>query len=146
MVRWWNGLGWSDARRVADQEIERVRAQLTDAQRGSTITTQEVARASEGLRRSRGVPVVAGATAATRNRFANVAVPLGFVGLLFGLAGVLPAVGLLVSIAGLLRSRRLANDGSRRRGLGQSLVGLVISIVGLIRWIPVDDIARFLNS
>ena len=40
MVRWWNGLGWSDARRSADESMDRVRAAAQDAMRGSTITPQ----------------------------------------------------------------------------------------------------------
>lgn len=154
MVRWWNGLGWSDARRSADASIDRVRAQVTDAQRGSTITSAQVGRLN-GDRNTLGAAASAAATGravAATNPFANAAVGLGIVGLLFGLAGVLPVVGLIVSIAGLVRSRRLAGEGTRRTGLGQSLAGLAISIVGLIRWIPVamaaipDGLQNLLNS
>lgn len=139
MVRWWNGLGWSDARRSADATIERVRAQVTDAQRGSTITSAQVGRLN-GDRSTLGAAATAAATGraiAATNPFAGAAVGVAILGLLFGLFGLLPLAGLLVSIAGLARSRRLAREGEKRTGLGQSLVGLVVSVVGLLRWIPV---------
>jgi hypothetical protein len=139
MVRWWNGLGWSDARRSADATIERVRAQVTDAQRGSTITSSQVGRLN-GDRSTLGAAASAAATGravAATNPFASAAVGVGILGLLFGLYGLLPLAGLLVSFAGLVRSRRLARDGARRTGLGQSLAGLAVSVAGLLRWIPV---------
>jgi len=139
MVRWWNGLGWSDARRTADQAIERVQAQVSDAQRGSTITSSQVGRLN-GDRSTLGAAAAAAATGraiVATNPFAGAAVGVGILGLLFGLFGLLPVVGVVVSLAGLARSRRLANEGSKRTGLGQSLAGLVISVVGLVRWIPV---------
>lgn len=139
MVRWWNGLGWSDARRSADEAIDRVRAAASDAARGSTITPQQVARTMDDRRTERN-PAAAGATAravGALNPLANAAVPVGVIALLFGLFGVLPLVGLVLSIGGLVRSRRLANQGERRTGFGQSMAGLVLSLLGLVRWVPV---------
>jgi hypothetical protein len=154
MVRWWNGLGWSDARRSADATIERVRAQVTDAQRGSTITSAQVGRLN-GDRSTLGAAATAAATGraiAATNPFASAAVAIGILGVLFGLYGLLPIVGLIVSIAGLVRSRRLAAEGARKTGVGQSLLGLVISVVGLVHSIPValsllpPDLQNVLNG
>jgi hypothetical protein len=152
MVRWWNGLGWSDARRSADEAIDRVQAAANDAARGSTISAQQVARTTADRRISSAVPAAAGRAVAATNPFAAAAVGLGIVGLLFGLFGILPLVGLIVSIGGLVRSRRLAKEGESRTGLGQSLAGLAFSVVGLLRWIPVvlqmipDDLSNLLNG
>jgi hypothetical protein len=139
MVRWWNGLGWSDARRSADEAIERVRGAAEQAARGSTITPQQVARTTADRRAARGAAGAATgtSTAAGANPLAGAAVAIGIVGFGIGLYGLLPLVGLILSLAGLARSRRLARNGVQRTGLGQSLAGLVLSIIGLTRWIPV---------
>lgn len=137
MVRWWNGLDWSDARRRADDDIAKVRRAADDAARSSTISPQQVARtgATRGPVRAAAEAVVVPALSAT-NPFAAGAVAVGIIGLLFGLFGVLPAIGLVVSLLGLVRSRRLARDGTRRTGFGQSVAGLVLSLAGLVRWLP----------
>lgn len=139
MVRWWNGLGWSDARRKADQKIDQVRAAADDALRGSTITPQEVARTVADRRSVQGAPAAAAAAGAVgaSNPFAVAGLGLGIIGFGFGLYGVLSLIGLIVSLVGLARARRLAGNGERRTGLGQSLAGLVVSAIGLLRWIPV---------
>jgi hypothetical protein len=137
-LRWWNGLGWSDARRAADDAMDRVRDAAHDAARGSTISASDVARTALDRRTVRGAPAAAaGAAVAAANPFAAGAIALGILGLAVGLYGVLSLVGLVVSLAGLARSRRLAAEGSRRTGLGRSLAGLVLSGIGLLRWIPV---------
>jgi hypothetical protein len=137
MVRWWNGLGWSDARRAADQAIERVRGAADAAQRGSTITPQQVAQQNGDRRTVRGAPAAAsGRATAVGNPLAGAALALGIFGFGLGLYGVLPLIGLIVSLGGLVRSRRLARDGVRRTGLGRSLAGLVLSTIGLVRWVP----------
>ena len=134
----WNGLGWSDARRSADEAMDRVRTAANDAARGSTISPQQVARTMADRKTERvpagAAPTAAAGAIAAANPLANAAVPLGVVAILIGLGVVLPVVGLVVSIGGLVRSRRLARDGRRRTGLGQSLVGLVLSAIGLVRW------------
>jgi Protein of unknown function (DUF2510) len=138
MVRWWNGLGWSDTRRRADDDIAKVRQAADDAARGSTISPQQVAKttAHRSPLKAASDAVVSPALSAT-NPFAAGAVAVGVIGLLFGALGVLPAIGLVVSLLGLVRSRRLARDGARRTGFGQSIAGLVLSLVGLLRWLPV---------
>jgi hypothetical protein len=138
MVRWWNGLGWSDARRSADGSIDRVRAAAQDALRASTITPQQVADTQRSRRTLREAPAAAaGRAIGAANPFAAGAITVGVLGFIVGLFGVLPLVGLILSLAGLLRSRRLAREGATRTGFGQSLAGLVLSVIGLLRWVPV---------
>lgn len=140
MVRWWNGLDWSDARRSADEEIDRVQAAADDAARGSTISPQQVARASTprkgGALKAASDAVVSPALSVT-NPFAAAAVAVGVIGLLFGAYGVISVVGIVVSVLGLVRSRRLARDGKTKTGFAQSLAGLIVSIISLLRWIPI---------
>lgn len=138
MVRWWNGLGWSDARRSADQAATRLRDAAQQTAQGGTITPQQVARTVGGGRLEAGAAAtaaVAGAAAAA-NPFAVVALVLGVFGLVLGLYGLVSLIGLFVAVGGLFRARRLARDGSSRTGLGPSLAGLVLSVVGLLRWVP----------
>lgn len=137
-MRWWNGLGWSDARRSADATTDRAQQTAADAVRGSTLSPQQVARTMADRAGSEAVPRAgaAGRAAASSNPFAAPAFAIGILALTLGLGGVLPVVGLIVSIAGLIRSRRRARDGSRVSGLGRSLAGLVLSLVGLVRWLP----------
>jgi hypothetical protein len=147
MVRWWNGLGWSDARRTADGVTDRAQQLRTEAMRGSTVTPQQVARTVLDKGAARAVPAAAAGT----NAFAGAAVGLGVLGFGLGFGGIVPLIALILAIAGLVRSRRLAAQGSKRTGLGQSLVGLVFSIVGLIRWLPLlgtlpDMLQNLLNS
>jgi hypothetical protein len=134
MVRWWNGLDWSETRRRADDGIVRARQAADDAARGSTISPEQVTKASttRSPLKAASDAVVSPALSAT-NPFAAGAVAVGVIGLLFGALGVLPAVGLVVSILGLVRSRRLARDGRRNTGFGQSVAGLVLSLLGLLR-------------
>lgn len=119
MVRWWNGLGWSDARRSADASIDRVRAAAHDATRGSTITQQvaEIQASRPVLGRT---PIAAaGRAVGAAHPFAAAAVAVAVFGLGLGLYGVLPLAGLVLSLIGLARSRRLAREGARSTGLGQ---------------------------
>ena len=161
MLRWWNGLGWSDARKAPDAATARTMSAATQALASSTVTPQDVLRtaASKSTQAvpgaaAKAAPAAAAAAAGTVNPFAAGATALGFISLLFGLFGVLPAIGLVLSIAGLVRGRRLASQGVKKTGLGQSLVGLVLSIVGLIRWLPfisglpdvMQQFGDFLNS
>ena len=168
MLRWWNGLGWSDARKAPDAGTARTMSAATQAVEGSTVTAQDVARTTATKKLTQVVPgysaqastgagtaLPAAATAAKAvgalNPFATGAVALGVLGFGIGLWGVLPLIGLVLSVAGIVRARRLANDGSKRTGLSQSLAGLVLSVVGLIRWLPLiaelpQGVENFLNS
>jgi hypothetical protein len=138
MVRWWNGLGWSDARRSADGSIDRVRAAAQDAMRGSTITPQQIADTQRSRRPRREVrTAVTGRAIGAANPFAGGAITVGVLGSIVGVFGALSLVGLILSLAGLVRSRRLARDGAARTGLRQSLAGLVLAVIGLLRWVPV---------
>lgn len=138
MVRWWNGLTWSDTRRRADEDMTKVREAAADAARSSTITPQQVARTTGSTRnplKAASDAVVSPALART-NPYAAAALAVGIIALLFGAYGVLPAIGLVVAVLGLVRSRRIAATGGRSTGLGRSVAGLVLSIVGLLRWLP----------
>ena len=132
MLRWWNGLGWSDARRRADAAMERIRSDIEGATRGSTITPQQVARTTADRSLIRPAQVAAGTAVRAANPAAAGAVTLGVLALLFSVYGVLPLVGLIVSLTGLVRSRRLAQQGVQRTGLARSLIGLVLSTIGLL--------------
>lgn len=138
MLRWWNGLGWSDAHRNADATMERLRDQVQGAASSSTITPQQVARSTAAGRAGRAAQVgtVAGTAVRAANPLAGAAMVLGVLSLVFGLVVVLPVIGVIVSLAGLARSRRLASEGGERTGLGRSLTGLVLSTVSLIGWLP----------
>lgn len=70
------------------------------------------------------------------NPFGSAAIVVGVIGLFFGALGVLPAIGVVVAVLGLVRSRRLARDGAARTGGWQSLAGLAVSIVGLLLQLP----------
>lgn len=169
MLRWWNGLGWSDARKAPDASTARTMSAVTQAVEGSTVTAQDVAKTTASRKLTQVVPgytakagttatgkaLPAAATAAKAvgalNPFATGAVALGVLGFGIGLWGVLPLIGLVLSVAGIVRARRLANDGSKRTGLSQSLAGLVLSVIGLIRWLPLiaelpQGVENFLNS
>lgn len=134
MLRWWNGLGWSDAHRQADATMERLRNQVQGAAGSSTITPQQVARTTAAGRTVR--PAQLATVAGAANPLAGVAMVLGVLSVVFGLFGVLPIVGVIVALAGLARSRRLAQHGTERTGLGRSLAGLALSTVSLIAWLP----------
>lgn len=129
-LRWWNGLGWSDAWRSAGEAGDRERTALQTATQGSTISPEQVARTGRDRRTQRGAPSGAPMRA---NGLAGLAPVLGFIGLLAGLFGAISAIGLVVSLVALVRSRRIAG---RRSGLGAALIGLFLSVVGLIRWLP----------
>jgi hypothetical protein len=138
VLRWWNGLGWSDARKAPDALTERARQARTEAHRVSTVTPQQVAKVQQAAA-STGPAVSAGraaATAVVTNTLGAAAISVGIIGLIFGLGGVLSVVALLISLRGIARSRMLAARGVKRTGLGQSLVGLLISIAGLIHGVP----------
>ena len=138
MVRWWNGLDWSDTRRRADDDITKVREEAADAARSSTISPQQVAKTTGSTRnplKAASDAVVSPALALT-NPYAAAALAVCNIALLFGAYGVLPAIGLVIAVLGLARSRRLARDGRKDTGFGRSVAGLVLSIVGLLRWLP----------
>jgi hypothetical protein len=139
MVRWWNGVDWSDARRAADEDIARVRNAAEDAARSSTISPQQVGRTTGATRNplKAASDAVVSPALALSNPYAASALAVGIIALLFGAYGVLPAVGLVISVLGLVRSRRLARDGRPNTGFGRSVAGLVLSLVGLLRWLPV---------
>jgi hypothetical protein len=138
MVRWWNGLDWSDTRRRADDDVAKVREAAEDAARSSTISPQQVAKttgAPKNALKAASDAVVSPALALS-NPFAAAALAVGIIAVLFGALGVLPAIGLVISVLGLVRSRRLARDGRKDTGFGRSIAGLVLSLVGLVRWLP----------
>lgn len=153
MLRWWNGLGWSDARRSPDDATDRAMSAARQAVQGSTVTPQQVARTTATRAATEAVPGAVGPatrTAGAANGAAAGALALGFAGI-FGFWGVLSVVGLIVSVLGLIRSRRLARSGARRTGLGQSLVGLILNVIGILRWLPTisalpDVVRTVLNS
>ena len=136
MLRWWNGLGWSDARKAPDAMTERARQAATQALRSSTVTPQQVARAAAAARTALPSGQVAAAAGAATNPVGPAAVALGLIGLIVGVFGIVSLIGLIISLQGLLRSRRLAAQGAQRTGLFPSLIGLALSAVGLVRWIP----------
>lgn len=153
MLRWWNGLGWSDARRAADQERAAIRPVAEDDARRGAGLLEAARRTAEApgpisrravldsarTARAAGGAATAGAAASVGalNPLAIGGVVLGLVGLTLGLWGAASVVGLIVSLAGLVRARRLAREGERRTGLPQSLGGLFLSVLGLVRWAPV---------
>lgn len=139
MLRWWNGLGWSDARKAPDALTERARQAASQALRSSTVTPQQVARVAAARAELPAAQLArAGRSAATvaSNPIGAAAVILGILGLVVGFYGMLSFIGLIISLQGLARSRRLAAQGAPRTGLVPSLFGLLLSVVGLIRWIP----------
>ena len=162
MLRWWNGLGWSDARKSATEAAASVRPVAEgavrradtafEAARQSTVTPASIAR---GANRPNGAPAggpVPLATAAKAvgavNPVAVAGLVLAIIGLVLGAYGVISLVGLVLSLAGLSRSRRLARSGERRTGFAQSLGGLLLSGLSLLRWVPVwvDLVTSVLNS
>lgn len=126
-LRWWNGLDWSDAWRDAGQVVEREREAVQAAVRGSTITPQEVARTARDRRTERGAPT---RDLPRSNPWAGLAPALGIAGLTFGGLGVISVVGVIVSLAALLRGRRAASRNGRSN-LGAALAGLVLSALGV---------------
>jgi hypothetical protein len=125
-LRWWNGLGWSDARQAADGARRQVEDSARTVAAGSTTSAQQVGGASR-------VPTALGAT----NGVAIAAVVLGVLSLFLGFVYLLPIVAVVVSVRALLRSRRLAAGGADRTGLVPSLIGLALSVVSLLAWAPV---------
>ena len=71
------------------------------------------------------------------NPYAAAALAVGIIALLFNAFGVLPGIGVVVAVLGLIRARRLARDGRTSTGLGRSIAGLVLSLLGLLRLLPV---------
>ena len=136
-MRWWNGVAWSDARRSADQTMEQVRAAAQDAARGSTISAQQVARTTADSRvlRDASAAAAGGAVGAT-NPIAVAALAVATVALGFGLYGLLPVLGFVLSLVGLVRAGRLKRRDAQQTGFGQSLAGLLLSIIGLAQWLP----------
>ncbi|HEY0373354.1 MAG TPA: DUF2510 domain-containing protein [Amnibacterium sp.] len=133
-LRWWNGLDWSDAWRSAGEAVERERTALQTAARGSTISPEQVAHTVMDRRAERGAPSAVGAV--TRmHPIARFAPVLGILGLIFGAYGIVSLVGFVVSLVGLVVSSR-RELRARRSGQGASLIGLVLSGVGLLQWLP----------
>ena len=136
-VRWWNGVAWSDARRSADQMMDQVRAAAQDAAQGSTISAQQVARTTADSRALREASAAAaGAAVGATNPIAVAALAVSTVALGFGLYGLLPLLGFVLSLIGLARGRGLERRGEQQTGFGQSLAGLLLSIIGLAQWLP----------
>ena len=136
-MRWWNGVDWSDARRSADQTMDRVHAAAQDAARGSTISAQQVAHtmADSGALRAASAAAAGGTVGAT-NPIAVAALAVATVALGFGLYGLLPVLGFVLSIIGLVRGQGLERRGAQQTGFGQSLAGLLLSIIGIAQWVP----------
>ena len=59
-LRWWNGLGWSDARKAPDGATDRAIAAARQAVESSTLTPQQVARTTATRTTTQVVPGVAG--------------------------------------------------------------------------------------
>jgi hypothetical protein len=70
------------------------------------------------------------------NPYAAAALAVGIIALLFDAYGVLPAIGVVVGVLGLIRSGRLTRAGGTRTGRGRSIAGLVLSLLGLLRLVP----------
>lgn len=144
-LRWWNGLGWSDAWRSAGEAVDRERDAVRAAAHGSTISPEQVARATRDRRTPPGA-----VDAARPHPFARIAPVLGFLGLVLGAYGIVSVLGAVVSLAGLVLSRRLGGRAARS-GQAASLLGLVLSLLGLLRWLPalvqlVPGLQNALNS
>jgi hypothetical protein len=75
-------------------------------------------------------------TLSVSNPFAAGAIVVGVIGLVFSALGVVPTIGVIVSVLGLVRSTRLSREGEARTGRWQSVVGLVLSLLGLLRLLP----------
>lgn len=75
-------------------------------------------------------------TLARSNPAASVAVAVGLIAVFFPALGVLPAIGLVVAVVGIVRSRRLAREGVQPTGLGRAVLGLVLAVAGLARLLP----------
>ncbi|MFD1722091.1 hypothetical protein [Amnibacterium endophyticum] len=73
---------------------------------------------------------------ARTNPAASVAVAVGLIGLFFPSFGVLPGLGVVVAVIGIVRSRRLAREGAEATGLGRAGVGLALAAAGLLRLVP----------
>ena len=73
---------------------------------------------------------------AVSNPFAAAALAVGVIAVLFPSLGVLPVIGLVVSVLGLVRSGRMAREGEAKTGRGRCIAGLVLSLVGLLRLLP----------
>jgi uncharacterized protein DUF2510 len=133
-LRWWNGLDWSDAWRSAGEVVERERNAVRTAAQGSTISPEQVARTTLDRRTERGAPSAVGAVSRTHPlaRFAPV---FGILGLIVGAYGIVSLIGFVVSLAGLVLSAR-REGRARRSGQGASLLGLVLSAIGLLQWLP----------
>jgi hypothetical protein len=131
-LRWWNGLDWSDAWRSGGEAVERERTAVQTAAQGSTISPEQVARTTTDRRTHRGAPA---AEIARPHPLARLAPVVGFLGLLVGAYGIVSLLGAVVSIAGLVLSSRRGGGGARA-GRAASLLGLVFSALGLLRWLP----------
>jgi len=124
--RWWNGTDWTDDRRAGDADAAE-----------PTIDPSPASPARPRNALQKASDVVVDPALAVSNPFAAAALAVGVIGVLFGALGVLPTLGLVVSILGLVRSRRVAREGGAKTGRWQSVVGLCLSAVGLLRLLPV---------
>jgi hypothetical protein len=133
-VRWWNGLGWSDSWRSAGEAVQRERDAVQAAARGSTISPQQVARSATDRRTQRGAPTAGAATRS--NLLAGIAPLVGLLGLVAGAYGLLSLAGVVISIIGLALTRRIEGRDARS-GRSAAVLGLLFSLLGLLRWLPV---------
>jgi hypothetical protein len=77
------------------------------------------------------------AGAVTRsNLLAGIAPLVGLLGLVIGAYGILSLAGLVISIIGLALTRRIEGRDARS-GRSAALLGLLFSLLGLLRWLPV---------
>jgi hypothetical protein len=67
---------------------------------------------------------------------AEAALAFAAVALGFGLYGLLPVLGFVLSLIGLVRGQGLERKGVQQTGFGQSLAGLLLSIIGIAQWVP----------
>ena len=129
--RWWNGLGWSDARRAGPD------AAVTPVP-SSTIVAPATphGQAASIERIASGDPPASVPRTGTRTNRSNgggAGVALGVMGLVVGAFGVLSAVAVVLSAVALVGSLR---GGRRGGGAVPAAIGLVLGVVGVVRSLP----------
>lgn len=159
MLRWWNGLGWSDAYRAPDDGTERARRAAAEAHRVSTVTPQQVSAQAKQAERTIAqrvttarqavdttgqrvvsakpprVPTEAaplgGATGRARGRKTASGSP-GVGAVVLGVLGLILGLYGIVSAIGFLVSLQALARSRTLAQRGAARTGIVASLIGLV--------------
>lgn len=134
-LRWWNGAGWADQRKVRLPQAAPVTAPPASVTSPYVPMGGYVPMAGHGsLQTSVARPSRAEKDRETRknNSMAYTGLFLSLLALLINPFALLSILGVVFSAVGLAKSHELAGAGHRTTGKGTAAWGIVVGILGLV--------------